>query len=69
MPKTRKKDQIKQRSQESVDAPKLTIKEQLAQKREKTKVRQAFIQYTASVVAGAGTGLLTGDELKPLCRQ
>ncbi len=66
MPKTKNKNQTKQNDQESVEIPKLSIKEQLAQKREKAKVRQAFLQYTASVLAGAGlVGLMAGLALKP----
>lgn len=64
MPKT--KTRPKTHRQEAAAAPKLSIKEQLAQKREKAKTRQAFIQYTSAVVAGAVlVGLAAGFALEP----
>jgi hypothetical protein len=66
MPKTAKKGHKKQQPKESVEV-KLTIKEQLAQKREKAKVRQAFLQYTSSVVAASGlVGAIAAFTLEPI---
>ncbi len=63
MPKTKKKQKAQKTAAE---APPLSLKEKLAQKRKVAKGRQAFIQYTGAVVAGAAfLGLLLSVLAEP----